>query len=237
MRKADELAPRPKVNIGKMDNLLRSYASHRYAILFYSLLITLGAAPLLAALHFDASLLEVFVAVNLLAGTLGLEAGWNRRALLILSVSALIIYVFWGQDAVGVRPWVLAFWTAIALLAAASALRFAMRSTKIDAEHIYAALSAYLLAGIFFGVLYDAVDSVWPGSFTAPGAIREFSLFDAIYFSFVTLATLGYGDLVPVSGVARGLAVVEAVAGQLFLAVMVARLVSSHVQSADGRRR
>lgn len=220
-----------------MHNLLRSYASHRYTILFYSLLVTLGAAPLLEALRLDAGLLEFFVGLNLLAGALGLDAGWKRRALLILTVTALIVQVFWGQDAAGVRPTALAFWSAIALFSAASAVRFAMRSAKIDAEHIYAALSAYLLAGIFFGVLYHAVAQVWPGSFTAAGATREFPLFDAIYFSFVTLATLGYGDLVPVSQVARGIAVLEAVSGQLFLAVLIARLVSSHAQTAGGRER
>lgn len=237
MRETGKLAPRPGVDISKMENLLRSYASHRYAILFYSLLITLGAAPLLAALGRDAALLDMFLAVNLLAATLGLEGGWKRRVLLILTVTILMIHFASAQVAVDVRPATLAFWTAIALLSAAFALRFAMRSTRIDAEHIYAALSAYLLAGIFFGVLYHAVESVWPGSFTASGAITEFQLFDAMYFSFVTLATLGYGDLVPVSGVARGLAVVEAVSGQLFLAVMIARLVSSHAQTAGGRER
>lgn len=220
-----------------MDHLLRSYASHRYAILFYSLLITLGAGPLLAALGRDAALLELFLALNLLAGALGFETGWMKRVVLILTVTALAAHFGLPQESLGVRPVALAFWTAIALLGAGFALRFAMRSTKIDAEHIYAALSAYLLAGIFFGVLYHGVEIIWPGSFTAAGAIREFPLFDAIYFSFVTLATLGYGDLVPVSEVARGLAVVEAVSGQLFLAVMIARLVSSHVQTAGGGKR
>ena len=57
---------------------------------------------------------------------------------------------------------------------------------------------------------------------------------DSIYLSFVTLATLGYGDLVPVSGVARGLAVIEAIMGQLFLAVMIARLVGSYAQRPNG---
>jgi hypothetical protein len=51
----------------------------------------------------------------------------------------------------------------------------------------------------------------------------------AIYYSFVTLATLGYGDIVPRSEVARGLTIMEAVAGQLYLAVLVARLVSLYV--------
>lgn len=220
-----------------MDNLLQAYASHRYAILFYSLLITLGAAPLLAVLGSDAALLEIFLALSLLAGALGFELGWTKRVVLILTVAAVVAHFALPQGSIDVRPAALAFWTAIALLCAAFALRFAMQSAKIDAEHIYAALSAYLLAGIFFGVLYHAVERVWPGSFTAGGAVGEFPLFDGIYFSFVTLATLGYGDVLPVSGVARGLAMIEAVSGQLFLAVMIARLVSSHVQTVSGRER
>ena len=135
------------------------------------------------------------------------------------------------------RSAVLAIWAGIAVLGAASSVRFAMRSARVGAEQIYAALSAYLLAGIFFGVLYHGIESVWPGSFNLAGARGEFPLFDAMYFTFVTLATLGYGDLLPVSEVARGIAIVEAVSGQLFLAVMIARLVSSYSQTAGGRER
>jgi len=220
-----------------MEHLLRWYASHRYAILFYTLLATLAAVPLLAALGRDAELLEIFLALSLLAGALGFKSGWRRGVFLVLTVAALMAHFALPQRFLGVMPAMPAFWTVIALLSAASALRFAMRSTRIDAEHIYAALSAYLLAGVFFGVLYHGVEQVWPGSFNVAGASGEFPLFDAIYFSFVTLATLGYGDLVPVSEVARGLAIVEAVSGQLFLAVMIARLVSSHSQTAGGRER
>ena len=218
-----------------MDDLLRAYASHRHVILFYSLLVTLGAAPLLAALRFDGAVLEFFLALNLFAGVLGFEAGWKRRTLLILTLTAVVVHFASAQGAAEVRPAVLAFWTAIALFSAGSSIRFAMRSTKVDAEHIYAALSAYMLAGIFFGVVYHSVESVWPGSFNIAGAQGEFPLFDAMYFSFVTLATLGYGDLLPVSEVARGLAVIEAVSGQLFLAVMIARLVGSYAQIRGGR--
>jgi voltage-gated potassium channel Kch len=65
------------------------------------------------------------------------------------------------------------------------------------------------------------------GSFTPAG---DFSRVSAIYFSFVTLATLGYGDIVPRTDVARGLAIVEGVGGQLFLAVLVARLISLYAR-------
>lgn len=98
-----------------------------------------------------------------------------------------------------------------------------MGAISVDAEHLYAALSAYLLAGIFFGLFYWVLEQIVPGSFATAG---EFSRMSALYFSFVTLATLGYGDIVPRTEVTRGLAIVEGVGGQLFLAVMVARLFS-----------
>jgi voltage-gated potassium channel Kch len=127
----------------------------------------------------------------------------------------------------------LGLWTMIGLFAAAGAFRFAMSATQVDAEHLYATLSAYLLAGIFFGLFYWVLKQIKPGTFAAAGG---FSRMSALYFSFVTLATLGYGDIVPRTDVARGLAIVEGVGGQLFLAVMVARLVSLYARGEPGAR-
>jgi hypothetical protein len=123
----------------------------------------------------------------------------------------------------------------IALFAATGSIRYAMRASKVDGEHLYAALSAYLLAGLFFGILHFLIEQRFPGSFSlnVGGAGAAFTVEDALYFSFVTLATLGYGDIVPLSQPARGLAIVEAVAGQLYLAVMVARLVSRSLVIVD----
>jgi hypothetical protein len=117
----------------------------------------------------------------------------------------------------------LGLWTLIGLLAAVAALRFAIGARQVDAEHLYAALSAYLLAGIYFGLCYWILEQMKPGTFSFPG---EFTQASAIYFSFVTLATLGYGDITPRADVARSIAIVEGVGGQFFLAILVARLVS-----------
>jgi voltage-gated potassium channel len=126
----------------------------------------------------------------------------------------------------------LGVWTIVGLLAAASALKFAMNARMVDTEHLYAALSAYLLAGIFLGHFYWVLEQNWPGSFTHAG---DFSRVSAIYFSFVTLATVGYGDIVPRTDVARGLAIVEGVGGQLFLAVLIARLLSLYTRGKEAR--
>lgn len=117
---------------------------------------------------------------------------------------------------------VLAIYGLTGLLATAGTLKFVIQSPKVDGETIYAALSTYLLAGLFFGVIYSAIEFTWPGSFAGPDEFTEAS---ATYYSFVTLATLGYGDFLPKTELARGVATFEVIGGQLYLAVMVARLI------------
>jgi len=215
--------------------LWHAYLNWRYAILFYSLLLTLTVVPLRRALGFSTGLLELFLAINLLAAVAPIASRRTRRVLLpfLVVVLALRGGTAWLDQAT-LESMNLALWTVVALLAAASALRFALGARVVDREHLYAGLSAYLLAGIFFGVFYWVLERTWPGSLAVPsdGAQSDFSLAAAIYYSFVTLTTLGYGDIAPRSEVARGLAIMEAVAGQLYLAVMIARLVSLYTLGA-----
>jgi voltage-gated potassium channel len=220
---------------GGASGLWYTYRDWRYAILFYSLLLTLAVVPLRRALGFPTSLLELFLAINLLAAVVPIGSRKTRRVLLpfLMVVLAVRVSTAW-LDLVTLASVNLALWTVVALLAAASALRFALGAQAVDREHLYAGLSAYLLAGIFFGVFYWVLEQTWPGSLAIPGegAQSNFSLTVAIYYSFVTLTTLGYGDIAPRSNVARGLAILEAVAGQLYLAVMIARLVSLYASGA-----
>jgi hypothetical protein len=212
--------------------LWHTYHAWRYAALFYSLLLTLAIGPLRSALGIRVNLLEPFLVINLLAAVIPIGSRKIRWVLLIFLVIVLTVRfsTVW-LDQAALVPIGLALWTVVALLAAASAVRFVLGARVVEREHLYAGLSAYLLAGIFFGVFYWVIERTWADSFAilGEGAQSHFSLTPAIYYSFVTLATLGYGDIVPRSEVARGLAVVEAVAGQLYLAVMIARLVSLYV--------
>lgn len=201
-------------------------------MLFYTLLLTLCAAPLLTALGFDADLLQIFAALSILIAVFDVpRQGW-RALLMIIAAIAIGLRVapaslVGGQLATGA----LVAGSGIALIATASIVRFAMRADAVDAEHIYAALSAYLLAGVFVGILDWTIETAWPGSFADAGG-GPFRLSTAIYYSFVTLATLGYGDVVPRTELARGVAVLEAVSGQLYIAVTIARLVGAYLQSA-----
>jgi len=208
---------------GGWQALVGAYLRRRYAVLFYLLLFTLVGVPLIATLGMAGALVELLLAASLLAAVTPLGRAIRRRALLAVALVWLARPVTAWFDHPALTAATLGLWVFMGLFAAAAALRFAMGATRVDAEHLYAALSAYLLAGIFFGLLYWALEQLRPGSFAAAG---EFTRMSAFYFSFVTLATLGYGDIVPRGDVARGLAMVEGVGGQLFLAVLVARLVS-----------
>lgn len=216
--------------IGGLRALGSAYLCRRYAILFYTLLLTMVAAPVFAAFELKGALIELFLAASLLAAVLPVSTGKDRRVLLTIVAAVWLARpaTAWF-DHPALSAMTLVMWTLIGLFAAAGALRFAIGAMRVDAEHLYAALSAYLLAGIFFGLFYWVLEQIRPGTFAFSG---DFSRMAAIYFSFVTLATLGYGDIVPRTDVARGLAIVEGVGGQLFLAVLVARLVSLYSRQA-----
>ena len=151
--------------------LWHAYLNWRYAILFYSLLLTLAVGPLRSALGLRANLLELFLAINLLAAVAPIGGRKTRLVLLTILVVALA-----GRggtawlDQAALVPMSLALWTVIALLAAASALRFALGARVVDREHLYAALSAYLLAGIFFGVFNWVLSA--PGQARLPYPVR-----------------------------------------------------------------
>ena len=119
----------------------------------------------------------------------------------------------------------------------ANLLRFVLRAPQVDSEVLCASVSAYLLLGLAWTMAYWFVAEMTPNAFsfnTAAVAKESMEGFNAVYFSFVTLSTVGYGDITPISKVARMLAALEAMTGLLYVAVLIARLVSVY-SSHQGR--
>ena len=136
----------------------------RYAILFYSLLISLAVSPLVRPLGLGSNLVEALLAANLIAAVSAFGAGRLRRV--AMATLAIVLVTRPGAAWVG-QPLIsmasFALWGVLALVAAGSALRFALRGQSVGREQIYAALSAYLLAGFFVGVLYWVIEQALPG--------------------------------------------------------------------------
>jgi hypothetical protein len=117
---------------------------------------------------------------------------------------------------------------------AALMLRRIFRTRVVTLETLYLAVSTYLLVGVVWTIFYIVLELVSPGSFRIPGdsTATTFSA-ELYYFSFVTMTTLGYGDVTPVSPMAKSLAILEAVSGVMFLGILVARLLGRY-QADDG---
>jgi len=210
-----------------------------YPFLLASLLATLIASPISAAVGRGGEVIEVCLMFSLaLSAFSGAVA--HRKWLLLILLSAVILKVtgilldIRITDTAGTVIAIL-----LAGLAAYQAFRYSFGSEEVDTDHICAALCVYVLAGFFFGITYWTVARIAPGSFApsaATGSASQFDLPAAVYFSFITIATVGYGDITPASHVARGLAIAEAVLGQFYMVVLVARLVSVYSQKrASGK--
>jgi len=111
-------------------------------------------------------------------------------------------------------------------------LRFILRSPRVNSEVVCAAISVYLLLGLIWAGCYAFVARLNPAAFSGvPPSNQPLHGFDALYFSLITLTTVGYGDIAPATGTARMLAMLEAVTGTMYMAVLVARLVSLYTSA------
>ena len=110
------------------------------------------------------------------------------------------------------------------LIAPFSIVRHLIVRRDIDIEALLGAVSAYLLIGMFFAYAYQAAGEL--GSVPFFGSAGHGSLSEDLFFSFVTITTVGYGNLVPAANPGQTLAVLEAVTGQLFLVVAVGKVIS-----------
>jgi hypothetical protein len=168
-------------------------------------------------------------------------AGDTRRHTLVLSATAVLYLIFGVWYALDpTDSWkILATYVALIpfqFTVILVLLRFIFRARHIDRDVIYAAICVYLLLGAIFVPVYGILETLWPGSFVdnaAPGLPVHWQ--QLVYYSYVSLTTMGYGDVLPVAWWARSAATLEAVVGVLYIAILMARLVGLYGQrsSAD----
>jgi len=103
---------------------------------------------------------------------------------------------------------------------------YVLKEGRVTRDKIAAAICVYVILGITWGMLFSLVATLDPGALGGGFASGPSGSAPAMYFSFVTLTTVGYGDIAPVSSTARALVMVEGIVGQIYIAVMIARLVA-----------
>jgi hypothetical protein len=185
-----------------------------------------GASPVLTGLW--STIILVVAIVTATEDRRHLRTGLALAALAILSN---------GVSLAGYRPWGLSPGSAMSAVFAAYAtlrlFRGVVRSPRVTGDVLAGALAAYVLAGMSFSLIYHFIDVRWPGAFaTASGQPATSS--DLLYFSFVTLLTIGFGDVVPATGPVRAVTLLEGLFGVVYTTVVMAALVATYLgQQAD----
>lgn len=125
---------------------------------------------------------------------------------------------------------------AFAIFVTVQLLRFVLRAPRVNAEVLCAGIATFLMLGLCWSQIYMLVTSLDPGvfAFTVGSATHHpMSEFESLYFSIGTLSGVSYGDIIPVSGGVRMLALLEAMVGLFYLAVLISRLVSLYSSDED----
>jgi cation transport ATPase len=218
-----------------IDALARFWADDKGLSIFSALLlvVTFVLPPLVPPGIERSPVVEVFYALLLISGVQALAQRRLTRVVL-MSVTVITLAVSLGSWVLPVpESWVRGTGLLSLLVFLAVVLGQTLRSGPITFYRIQGAVAAYVLLGVIWAYAYDFVEFLRPGAFSGPGSPadgpRAF-----FYFSFVTLTTVGYGDVLPVHAVARSLVSLEAVVGTLYPAILIARLVSVVVVPGRG---
>ncbi len=219
---------------------------HRFAVLLCALAVLLIGAPLVRMFRPGTHpkladlVIPLLFAVVLLSAIFAVSRTRTTEIIaLLLAIPAAVfqgLQTWFATDGFAIAGHILGILFlgyAIVLI-----LKFLFVSHQVSSDMICASLCVYLLLGILCALAYSLFYYLDPTSFVfslaedgGSGVIRFGGerTFIAIYYSFVTMSTLGYGDIVPTSSLARTCAALQAVVGQLYLAVLVARLVGLHI--------
>lgn len=205
----------------------------RYLNLLVILVVLLIVYPLFEERSFGRALLAVFL--TLVVAGAGYAAAETRKEKIVAGAVGvpMVLFVWLGMVYRPTTLLVVAYVlvTIFLFVVIVLLLRGILRHEVVRADTIYGAICVYLLLGIAWAGVYDVIEVFRPGSFQVSEALQVdggLDWSDTTYFSFVTLTTLGYGDISPVSRLAKSMAMLEAVTGVLYLATLIARLVSMY---------
>ena len=158
----------------------------------------------------------------------------RSKALAAVAVSLALptIVLFW------IKPFYTVQWVEISgglcgvafmVIISAAILHHIFLEQNINADLIAGAIVVYLIMALMWSLLYNVLEAIHPGSFKFPEGTTQPRGEMSLYFSLVTITTVGYGDITPVTRVARAFANLEAVVGQLYLVILVSWLVGMYV--------
>jgi hypothetical protein len=207
---------------------------NRFLYLFISLLAVLFLSPFIEGFHYLRILFSVFLTAVFLSAIYAISQKRHTTliAVILLLPTLSFTWLSYFVDSVGLylagRVSVVMFFAFIII----NILVFIFRHDEVTRDLIIGAAVVYLLIAETWAAVYQILEALSPGSFAMPDGQLQNSRIVFEYYSLVTITTLGYGDVTPLTSVASTLSTLEAIVGQLYLVITVAWLVGVHVSQS-----
>ena len=172
-------------------------------------------------------IVDVVLVIGVLVLAMHASVAGRRTRLIhgvLAGVAIVLMVVGVAASSVAVQRIASAIASYLLIVAALMIFGFVLRQRRVTADTLFGALAGYLAIGVFFAMIYTLIARTNPEAFLPPQPVIDGQT-DLYYFSFVTLVSLGYGDIAPASDLVRVLAPIEAVIGAILLAALVGRIV------------
>jgi hypothetical protein len=195
--------------------------------LFITMLVLVALAPFLEAQHSGLMVRYMISALVMVAAASAVGRS-IVSFLLVLALAAPALAFRWLALRTGEASYVdlgLRLDAGVYAVTIALLLRYVFDREVVTSDRLWGAAAAYLMIGVLWSFLYTIIDRADALAFAIRGANAPLELLDLLYFSFGTLTTIGLGDILPLSAMARTAAMMEGIVGTLFIAILIARLV------------
>lgn len=210
--------------------------THRFLFLLIATMLLFVLHPLTEGFVRIRFILDIFITAILLSAIYAV--GESRGTLIFALITALPAsfahWIDWFLKIPALHLIDVSFGAVFLAFATITIVRHLFKQKRVTADLIRGAICGYFLIGLMWSFVYALLETIQPGSFNA-GQAGELDVSGLIYFSFVTLCTTGYGDITPLTDQARFLSILEAVMGQMYLAVNIAALVAIRISQSSGR--
>lgn len=214
----------------------------RHLWLLISLVVIFTVSPFIVPYYYGPTILNIIAAIVLVSATYAVSGRRSFFTFAIALSSIAIALSFWLAAAPS--HWLIIFSHGSLVIVigffACAILSYVLGSGKVTSDKIYGAICVYLLFGYAWTFAYSLIEEVQPGSFTSLTSIDTHDLVGRVmqmrYFSFVSLTSVGYGDIVPHSQLARTMPLLEAMFGQFYLVALIGRLVGLQIVHGNPER-
>ena len=218
--------------------ILKDTYHRKFLSLLVTILLYLGFIPIISRFVRFKFLLDIFFSAVLLSAIFAVSEKKHQTIIALALGIPMLVMIWVDKFVVTDRLLIGAQLTGAVFFGytICRLLTFVFTESRVTRNVIYAAIIVYLLMGLFWADLYFLLNHLQPGTLDISGVQTDNPGLVVVYFSYVTLTTLGYGDMSPLTDMGYSLAILEAIIGQLYLTVLVARLVGLHIaHSSSGR--